>query len=123
MSPEMVGVAVQAVGPIVKPEPRRVKVPGVVTEPMVLILEAPPPMVLTELAPPPIVLVSEAPEPKVLVREAPVPMVELPEEVSVVAVVAPVDEVVAVKVFPATTVVSPFKETAPVPVENVPVPV
>ena len=53
--------------------PCKVKTPGAVTEPMVLILEAPPPMVLLSLAP----------EPKVLVREAPVPMVELPEEVRV----------------------------------------
>lgn len=80
---------------------------------------------LMALVPPtaPMVLAANVPVPKVLVSEAPVPMVEFPLEVRVVAVVAPVEEVEAVKLFPEATVVSPFKETAPVPVAKVFAPV
>jgi hypothetical protein len=79
--------------------PCKVKAPGVVVEPMVLILEAPPP----------IVLVLEAPEPKVLVSEAPVPIVELPDEVNVVkAPVLGVPEPIG----PGAAKVAPFRELA-----------
>ena len=97
MSPEIVGVAVQAVPVTVRfppkevrllPDtvkvlsklvaPRRVKAPGVVVEPMVLM--------------------DEAPEPKVLVVFIPVAKVVLPEEVIVVN--APVEGVVAPIVVP-----------------------
>ena len=64
-------------------EPKRVSVPGVVPEP--------------------IVLIDEAPEPKVLVSDAPVPIVEAPDEVRVVkepALVPPVMSVVNASVPP-----------------------
>lgn len=88
MRPEMVGVAVQAVPVTVRFPPRevrllpetvnvlssvvapwRVRAPGVVTEPMVFI--------------------DDAPEPKVLVVDEPVPRVVLPLEVSVVKAPVP----------------------------------
>ena len=75
--------------------PWRVRVPGVVTEPMALM--------------------DEAPEPKVLVREEPVPRVVAPEEVRVVK--APVLGVVEPMV-PGATQVAPTKLLAllvPVP--------
>ncbi len=114
MRPEMVGVAVQAVPVTVRFPPRevrlvpetvkvlskvvapwRVRAPGVVDEPMVLI--------------------DEAPEPKVLVREVPVPRVVAPEEVRVVK--APVLGVVE-PIVPGATQVAPTKLLAlmvPVP--------
>src|SRR5215210_7703897 len=88
ISPEIVGVAVQAVPVTVRLPPKvvkllpetvkvlssvvapwRVRAPGVVTAP--------------------IVLIEDAPEPNVLVKDDPVPIVEAPLEVSVVNEPAP----------------------------------
>ncbi len=113
-NPEMVGVAVQAVPVTVKlppnevrllPEtvkvlssvvaPCRVKAPGVVTDPMVLI--------------------DDAPDPKVLVSDDPVPNVVAPEEVRVVKEPAPPE----IAPVPA---VKDAKVAAPVPEMEKPLP-
>jgi hypothetical protein len=81
--------AVVLASPATIVDPRRVRVPGVVAEP--------------------IVLIEEAPLPKVLVRDDPVPRVVLPFEVRVVKAPVPgVPEPMA----PGAAKVAPFKEEA-----------
>ena len=106
--PEIVGVAVQAVPVTVRFPPRevkllpetvrvlskvvapcRVKAPGVVVEPMIL--------------------VDEAPAPRVLADEEPVPRVELPDEVRLVK--APL-EGVPEPIVPGAAQVAPINEEA-----------
>jgi hypothetical protein len=99
MSPEIVGVAVQAVPVtvrfpprVVSPVPSKVRVGLVVTFPRVNTVVFAEPATMVEprrvrvpgVVAEPIVLIDDAPDPKVFVNDDPVPIVEAPEEVSVV---------------------------------------